>query len=1633
MGVITTCALFCFVVAIAIASYRSHRFRSDDPEQDSRRESARSPQSPLRRVHPRDPEIKTDIDIVAIHGLDTKSPDTWEFKGKDGKKSANWLEDNDMLPSEVGNARIFTCDWPTHKFESPEIAKLHIEELAQRLVAHIKAELLSDEKDRPLVFIASCFGGIILMKALTDSIEDDPLRSSTRAVIFLATPFDGTSFGKIAYWVRPLLSVQAWIRGAIFSPRHDYVEGGMWQMSEMTLKFGQLCLAKGYLVSAFYETVGTNLLAKNLPRALQWISKEELLVDKRSATPVMKDNMMPLVRAHTRMNKFPSPDDEDYRLVANTVRDSLERIREGRPLEKIDRELKRYYEDDNRLYVERLSTDRLPMEQCYINLAIIEQIASEDGVSSKFGGSKEISPFSLAPRLGVVEDPDDVRLELPDIFKQRAGRQAPRKVLIRGRAGIGKTTLCKKMVYDFIHGDLWNETFDRIFWLPLRDLKIFNFMVNDIEDLFRKIYLSGETGLAHAAWVALNKSNYSKTLFVLDGLDEVFDELHGEQKIIKLLMKLPNIIVTSRPHVSLPTWLDETQKFHLELETIGFYPDQVASYVRNHFIQSKATSDTNNPDAILSFLETHQLMKSLMRIPILLDALCWTWSGFESQSTWHDLESDEQTNRPQTMTDIYQAVELKLWTKDLEKLDKIKPGQRRFTLPDEYRSHVEVETEMLEHLAFSGMYSNIVNFEPRHRNRILVGFKLDKAETIDERLSKLSFLRASGIPANAYSSRERRTYHFLHLTFQEYFAARYFFRQWKDKKNLEFFDLVSGNQISMPTDEFLGRNKYKSRYDIPWRFVAGLMSDHNPKELERFFKSLDREPLDRLGAVHQRLLMHCLSESKSDFSLRSQIESHLSQWLIFQCKFMVPVKRIYPARVYKFHTLATEIEFPQQALTGLWEECDEAKMVAYDSMKWLIRIAPQFRENLISFLDTESVYAVPCLIGLLKQSNEKLPESVLRSIVSRLWTESGSAAAVTIAARNPEWAEQEVRSRSILARDYLLRIIDQTLQRHEPSEKLLREILDHLEKMDVLTQKHAITFLVRQSTSSKQFQDEITDKLLGESFWDVRHAANKFLHLLPTLPPKVVEMIEARIKIDNNPKNKLIRNRFLAKPFARRSELPERLTRLLSTMVDENIEGSNLAVDILCCLTNCPDGLPDRLILKDNWLKYARSFIMLCNRSKLSSEALDALQHRLVNPVSTAREILLVLKILNGKPGLSDAMLQAIVSHLKHEDPRVRTIAVSALSGQPCLSQEIVRGITDILDEPLKKGNIKQGALQVLKQQTTLQIDILGKIADSIMKDENPEIKAVAIDTLTGNPYLSESPDLLKELASYIDPKGSGFNVEVTGPVIAAAVQALGLSGPLILENNLEIISSQLNHDDKMVRKVVVQVLIDQSSLSEKHLTLLVDRTNDDDRDVRKAVVQFLLRQPSHSEEHLRLLMTRINDEDSGIRNDIVQFILRQSPLSDDYVQLLATRINDQDWEVRSSVGKFLEEQKDLTDETLHIIASQIAGSDTVRFADPMRSFRLVNMLLKHERLHSELLLRGFAYRVLSPLLLRSFKAHLAWYIQDGESCLETESEIKRRGLFADVNIEVEMNTVREAAQMPPVAVFPVSHWFHCP
>jgi hypothetical protein len=97
--------------------------------------------------------------IIAIHGLDTESPHTWEFDKKDGSTVINWLADGDMLPAAVPEARIFTYDWDAGCFQDAPVETLfgHATTLLNALVAEY-----GGAKMRPILFVASCFGGLVV-------------------------------------------------------------------------------------------------------------------------------------------------------------------------------------------------------------------------------------------------------------------------------------------------------------------------------------------------------------------------------------------------------------------------------------------------------------------------------------------------------------------------------------------------------------------------------------------------------------------------------------------------------------------------------------------------------------------------------------------------------------------------------------------------------------------------------------------------------------------------------------------------------------------------------------------------------------------------------------------------------------------------------------------------------------------------------------------------------------------------------------------------------------------------------------------------------------------------------------------------------------------------------------------------------------------------------------------------------------------------------------------------------------------------------------------------------------------------------------------------------------------------------
>lgn len=135
--------------------------RPECPTPDSSTQPARRTKCVnLCQVYPLpENEITTDIDIIPIHGLDTKSPDTWIWEPKGA--CVNWLKDSDMLPRRFPTARIFTCDWPADLLEQSDYIQKTIEEFARLLLAGIKSRpsVANDshgKDDRPIVFIASC-------------------------------------------------------------------------------------------------------------------------------------------------------------------------------------------------------------------------------------------------------------------------------------------------------------------------------------------------------------------------------------------------------------------------------------------------------------------------------------------------------------------------------------------------------------------------------------------------------------------------------------------------------------------------------------------------------------------------------------------------------------------------------------------------------------------------------------------------------------------------------------------------------------------------------------------------------------------------------------------------------------------------------------------------------------------------------------------------------------------------------------------------------------------------------------------------------------------------------------------------------------------------------------------------------------------------------------------------------------------------------------------------------------------------------------------------------------------------------------------------------------------------------------
>ncbi|KAM3077065.1 hypothetical protein ACMFMF_004980 [Clarireedia jacksonii] len=295
-------------------------------------------ESPLPRLYPIFPadgsKGDTNVDIIAVHGIETISPKTWIAYQQDTEPrghACNWLEDDNMLPSVIKGARIWAFDYNSNYSHNAQT--VWINGLATTLLNCIK-DRHDDFKSRNIVFVGSCFGGIVVAEALLTAsreTKDERKRAvadQTVGVIFLGSPLRGAQAATFAGW-------QNFISGFIGLSKESSctllkdLEANSSRLESLVADFGKLTVPSqtqaGIEIRCFYETRKTQLL-NAINRNFPFKPMEALLVDKVSACLDCHEQI-PLDVRHAMMNKYRGPEDPNFKLVAGRIKDVVDKIR----------------------------------------------------------------------------------------------------------------------------------------------------------------------------------------------------------------------------------------------------------------------------------------------------------------------------------------------------------------------------------------------------------------------------------------------------------------------------------------------------------------------------------------------------------------------------------------------------------------------------------------------------------------------------------------------------------------------------------------------------------------------------------------------------------------------------------------------------------------------------------------------------------------------------------------------------------------------------------------------------------------------------------------------------------------------------------------------------------------------------------------------------------------------------------------------------------------------------------------------------------------------------------------------------------------------------------------------------------
>ena len=378
------------------------------------------------------------------------------------------------------------------------------------------------------------------------------------------------------------------------------------------------------------------------------------------------------------------------------------------------------------------NTLKLPIEDVYTRLKIVSRRKTNFHL-----GRDEVDMYDI------FVAPDDVT------------------VLVEGSPGIGKTTFCLKIAYDWANGKIPKERFfsefEIVLLLKCRDID------GDVLEAINEQLLPEDEKLRKELIDYIKEFHYhGKVLLILDGLDELPEKF--KPNVDKLLRKkiLPfcYVLATSRQERGIQ--IRQKVDFDVLLQIEGFTETDAFEYIRKHF-NHLGPEHLSKGERLIKAIQENPFLHALPSNPLNLLLLCVVFEDYKGEL-------------PSRRTELYQIIVRCILRRFCAKNNLEAPKD-----DEALEKKFEQSLLALGELAWKCLLEDRLSF----REGELAKYE-EMYPDLAARISGLVFKEASLKKINP-----QHEYHFFHKTFQEYLAAAYlaFLLLKKDVNILKEFQL----------------------------------------------------------------------------------------------------------------------------------------------------------------------------------------------------------------------------------------------------------------------------------------------------------------------------------------------------------------------------------------------------------------------------------------------------------------------------------------------------------------------------------------------------------------------------------------------------------------------------------------------------------------------------------------------------------------------------------------------------------------------------------------------------------------------------------------------------------------------------